>query len=301
MRVDADDRAVEGRRGCATCRTFWARRRTALRPWRRTWAASGPAGLGRIARVGARVGGVIGLAVFGMRAAELAPVGAVEVGPVAGAHVEHLVGPEGERADRVARELLAPVGDEMGRGARLRHRSSCSSGSGRGARSRRSRRSWNPVRAASRSGRDTHPTSAGPRRRARRRTCRARTGTAGPASPGRRRGRAARDPRSCRPVSGCRALIAGAPSATSAAYVGQVLTTPRCSATKTRPSGANAIALGWFRPSASDLVREARRQRRSGRLDDGHEPGRQESGDEGDRREQRPDPAADRRGSGGRG
>ena len=55
-------------------------------------------------------------------AAQLAVVGAVEARPVAAAHVERAVGPEGDRADRVARELLAPVVDQhlLGPGARRR-------------------------------------------------------------------------------------------------------------------------------------------------------------------------------------
>ncbi len=45
--------------------------------------------------------------------AELAVVRLVEVGAVAARHIERAFGSEGERTDRVARVLLAPVGDQV--------------------------------------------------------------------------------------------------------------------------------------------------------------------------------------------
>ena len=79
---------------------------------RKVWARSAPpCAVGGVSvgarRIAARVD----------RAAVLAVVGPVERRAVARADVEHAVGAEVERADRVARILLAPVLDQHGLGA----------------------------------------------------------------------------------------------------------------------------------------------------------------------------------------
>ena len=97
VRIYAEDGAVQARRVKGGPRVL-AAQRSALGSRR---AEGGPGGARRVA---ARVDGIPGLA----------PVGEGEACTVASADVELPVGAEGEVADRVARVLLAPVGDQVG-------------------------------------------------------------------------------------------------------------------------------------------------------------------------------------------
>ncbi len=94
--IDAKDRAAEAGRVRGRARVLAAQRASLRR-------RGGEGGAGFARRVAARVD----------RVPLLAPVGEVEAGSLAATDVELAVGAEGQVADRVARVLLAPVGDQV--------------------------------------------------------------------------------------------------------------------------------------------------------------------------------------------
>ena len=128
------------------------------------------------------------------RHAVLAVVDEVEARAVAAADVERAVGAEVDRADRVARELLAPVLDQHLLGPV--HDVAATPSAARAARRRRSRRPWRPAASARSVVRRSAPPAALCRRSARR-ACRGRRRTASREVRDAAPARAARDPRSC--------------------------------------------------------------------------------------------------------
>ncbi len=180
------------------------------------------------------------------RVAVLAVVDEVEARAVAAAHVEGAVGAELERADRVARVLLAPVLDQDLLGAG--HHVAGAPAGATGGRSRRSRRWSRPGgfgHRRSRAGRTPARRGAADRRVVRvedvdvgvREVGIGKFGSS--AMPEQARG-----PRSCGPSSpGRRRRSASCPTRLS-----KTLIRPLFSATNTRPSGAKRTTVGLVRP-----------------------------------------------------
>ena len=174
--------------------------------------------------------------------ADLAVVDAGEARAVAAAHVERAVGAERQRADRVARELLAPVLDEDVLAARHdvagggETREASADDAAGGVRAGRVRA---PVE-----GRARRAPARRRLRRAPRPACRGRRRTASPGSRGAAPGRAVRGPRSCgRWFADRRRSSVSARRGSS-----NTLMMPLFSATKTRPSAAKRTAVGEVRP-----------------------------------------------------